>query len=207
MERDIEEDLIVIECVIKNQIERHDIFTVAVLQRCHKLVTELKEYRALKERLNSMYGECDGFLEVVVEYLERHEGSVLGEFGKTVFLTQEEVESHGIERRGKMRVYISGAITGTNDYRGRFNAVEDRLTSEGMSVVNPAKINSNLPKDFIYAEYMEIDFLMIDLCDAIYMMDGWQKSRGATREYWYASGKEKIILFEGKRENHGEGNT
>ena len=74
MERDIEEDLIVIECVIKNQIERHDIFTVAVLQRCHKLVTELKEYRALKERLNSMYGECDGFLEVVVRSEERRVG-------------------------------------------------------------------------------------------------------------------------------------
>ena len=281
MERDIEEDLIVIECAIKNQIERHNIFTVSVLQRCHKLVTELKEYRDLKERLNSIYGECDGLLEVVVEHLERHEGSVLtepvfkarlltageadrweewksleeqgkllklpcavgdtvyaifdgevfnwtvrgilfrdgkifaqdgngsvlGEFGKTVFLTREEVESHGMERRGKMRVYLSGAITGTNDFMERFNAVEDRLTSEGMSVVNPAKINSNLPKDFIYAEYMEIDFLMIDLCDAIYMMDGWQKSRGATREYWYASGKEKIILFEGQRENHGEGNT
>ena len=172
MEREIEEDLIVIECAIKNQIERHNIFTVSVLQRCHKLVTELKEYRDLKERLNSIYGECDGLLEVVVEHLERHEGSVLtepvfkarlltageadrweewksleeqgkllklpcavgdtvyaifdgevfnwtvrgilfrdgkifaqdgngsvlGEFGKTVFLTREEVESHGMER-------------------------------------------------------------------------------------------------------------
>ncbi len=47
MERDIEKDLIEIECAIKSQLEKDNMFTVSVLQRCQKLVTELKEYREL----------------------------------------------------------------------------------------------------------------------------------------------------------------
>ena len=50
MERDIEKDLIEIDCAIKSQKEKDNIFTMSVLQRCHKLVSELKEYRDLEER-------------------------------------------------------------------------------------------------------------------------------------------------------------
>ena len=42
MKRDIEKDLIEIECAIKSQMEKDNMFTVSVLQRCHKLVSELK---------------------------------------------------------------------------------------------------------------------------------------------------------------------
>lgn len=45
MERDIEKDLIEIECAIKGQEEKDNMFTVSVLQRCYKLVSELKKYR------------------------------------------------------------------------------------------------------------------------------------------------------------------
>ena len=47
MDRDIEKDLIEIECAIKSQEEKDNMFTVSVLQRCHKLVSELKSYREL----------------------------------------------------------------------------------------------------------------------------------------------------------------
>lgn len=43
--RDIEKDLIQIEGAIKSQEEKENMFTVAVLQRCYKLVLELKRYR------------------------------------------------------------------------------------------------------------------------------------------------------------------
>jgi hypothetical protein len=45
VERDIEKDLIEIECAIKSQKEKDNIFTMSVLQRCHKLVSELKRYK------------------------------------------------------------------------------------------------------------------------------------------------------------------
>ena len=50
MERDLEKDLIEIECAIKSQEEKGNIFTMSVLQRCHKLVSELQEYKALEEQ-------------------------------------------------------------------------------------------------------------------------------------------------------------
>lgn len=50
MERDIEKDLIEIECAIKSQEEKDNVFTMSVLQRCHKLVSQLKEYKDLEEQ-------------------------------------------------------------------------------------------------------------------------------------------------------------
>lgn len=50
MERDIEKDLIEIECAIKSQEEKDNIFTMSVLLRCHKLVSQLKEYKDLEEQ-------------------------------------------------------------------------------------------------------------------------------------------------------------
>ena len=50
MERDIEKDLIEIECAIKSQKEKENIFTMSVLQRCYKLVSQLKEYKDLEEQ-------------------------------------------------------------------------------------------------------------------------------------------------------------
>ena len=107
MDRDIEKDLIEIECAIKSQEEKDNMFTVSVLQRCHKLVSELKEYRELKERLNSVYGECDGILEVIVNHLEHHEGIDLPEpVFKARLLTDGEVDEweafKAVEEQGKL---------------------------------------------------------------------------------------------------------
>ncbi|MCM1327285.1 MAG: DUF4406 domain-containing protein [Bacteroidales bacterium] len=95
-----------------------------------------------------------------------------------------------------MVIYISGAISGTDDYMERFQKVEDKLLGKGESVINPARFNANLPSIFCYEDYMKLDFTMIELCDAIYMMKGWEKSCGANREYGYALGLGKTILFE-----------
>lgn len=97
-----------------------------------------------------------------------------------------------------MRVYISGAITGADDYMERFKETEDRLTKEGMSVINPAHANSYMPKDTTYEEYMNVSFCLLDMCDAIYMMKGWEQSLGANREYGYAWARDMIIMKEGK---------
>lgn len=96
-----------------------------------------------------------------------------------------------------MRVYISGAITGTDDYMERFRAVEDRLTKEGVTVMNPATVMSNMPEGTTYEEYMKEAFCLLGMCEAIYMMEGWEGSRGANREYGYALGKGMDIMFEG----------
>ena len=50
MKRDIEKDLIGIECALKSQKEKDNMFTVSVLQRCYKLVSELKGYKDMEEQ-------------------------------------------------------------------------------------------------------------------------------------------------------------
>lgn len=94
------------------------------------------------------------------------------------------------------RVYISGAITGTTDYLQRFAKAEEELTQQGYSVINPAKVNAQMPDDTTYEEYMQMSFTMLDMCDYIYMLKGWNTSRGANRELDYALGKDKVIMYE-----------
>ena len=83
-------------------------------------------------------------------------------------------------------VYISGAITGTSDYMERFARAEKVLTERGMSVINPAKVNSMMPQDTTYDQYMKMSFCMLSMCDRIYMIDGWENSKGANKEREYA---------------------
>ena len=95
-----------------------------------------------------------------------------------------------------MKIYISGAITRTDDYMERFAKAEKELTEQGYSVVNPAKVNAQLPEDTSYEEYMKMCFCMLDMCDNICMLKGWEKSCGANREYGYAIAKDKIVMHE-----------
>lgn len=95
-----------------------------------------------------------------------------------------------------MKIYISGAITGTDDYMERFAKAEKKLTEQGYSVINPAKVNSQLPKDTTHEEYMNMSKCMLGMCDVIYLLNGWEKSCGANEEFHWAIQSRKIIMFE-----------
>ena len=99
-----------------------------------------------------------------------------------------------------MKIYISGAITNCPDYLDRFERAENYLQDEfaEAEIINPALVNSHLPKSTTHEEYMRMSFIMLDMADCIYMLDNWKQSCGASQEYGYALAKDKIILFEGK---------
>lgn len=103
------------------------------------------------------------------------------------------------------RVYISGQITGTTDYLERFREAEKTLVVAGYSVINPAEFSSALPHDLEHGEYMQICFALLDLCESIYMLHGWEKSSGANREYGYAVAEGKKILLEDEAINREGG--
>ena len=92
-----------------------------------------------------------------------------------------------------MKLYLSGAITGTDDYMDRFSMAEKSLEVEH-TIINPAKVNAQLPSDTDYEDYMKMSFCMFDMCDGIYLLKGWEKSCGSNRELGYAMAKGKIIL-------------
>ena len=80
-----------------------------------------------------------------------------------------------------MRVYISGPITGVDNYMDNFNKAEEYLTSLGYDVINPARVDAVLPK-MLYDEYLRIDLYLLAQCEAIYLLDGWNRSDGAKAE-------------------------
>lgn len=97
-----------------------------------------------------------------------------------------------------MKIYISGAITNNPNYMDDFCRAEEYLMEEypEAEIVNPAKTNSTLPQSTTWEQYMSICYLLLDMCDAIYMIGGWKKSSGACVEFGYAMAMDKIILKE-----------
>ena len=85
-------------------------------------------------------------------------------------------------------IYISGAISGLprQEYIKRFADAEQELIKQGYKVLNPTKL---LPSRHLWV-YRLIKYkltLLYDLwwllkCDGIYMLDGWENSKGARLE-------------------------
>ena len=93
-----------------------------------------------------------------------------------------------------MRIYISGPITGHDNYWDKFMEAENYLRKKGYSVMNPAGLGVVMPHDATHEEYMNICMDLIGMCDTIYMLDGWQQSTGANREYGFAMAKGMMVI-------------
>ena len=102
-----------------------------------------------------------------------------------------------------MRIYISGKISGLpyKEVEAKFNDAEALLTELGFEVINPLKNGLATHEEWI--KHLCKDIEMLHSCDAIYMMDNWTTSTGASIEYDIAIRTGKDIWFESNvvREN------
>jgi hypothetical protein len=88
-------------------------------------------------------------------------------------------------------------MTGQPDWnRYEFALAEQRL-SVNHTVLNPANhIPIYQPESITHDQYMSIALAMLDCCDAVYMLHGWQDSKGARIEHQYAIEHGKVIMYQ-----------
>lgn len=113
------------------------------------------------------------------------------------------------ENKTLLKVYISGPITGVANYKRVFaeetkiakSKIEKKLYLPGVSVnvlpFNPAAKMGHVD-GMPYEDCLELDFKLIDLSDLVYFMPGWEKSKGAVREWHYAKSKLKLCAYSEK---------
>lgn len=86
-----------------------------------------------------------------------------------------------------LRTYISGPMTGIEHFNfPAFNAEAAKLRAMGVEVINPAEHGEDDPT-MQWSDYLRKDIRLLMDCNAIHMLPGWTKSKGAMLEYHIAS--------------------
>lgn len=98
-----------------------------------------------------------------------------------------------------MKVYISGKITGLpiDEAKYKFAKAEESVREFGGIPINPMeKVPYN--EDWTWKDYMIADINLLMCCDAIYMLNNWQDSKGAKLEFIIATELGLNVYFERK---------
>lgn len=109
---------------------------------------------------------------------------------------QEIKTPENANERAKRRIYISGPITSERLELARrhFETAEAYLSAEGWEVINPMR--NGLPETAPWSSHVAVDILSLLGCSAIYLLRGWQASRGAQLEANIARLTDKAIYYE-----------
>lgn len=80
------------------------------------------------------------------------------------------------------KIYIAGLITGQEDLAwAQFAYAETKLRQKGYLPINPMRLAHDHGKT--WEEYMRTCIPELCFCDAIFLIDGWERSTGAMLEF------------------------
>ena len=114
----------------------------------------------------------------------------------------------------RRKIYIAGPMRGIPLYNfPEFDKAAEKLFNEGWDPVNPAELDrelgyhpeempvsfdwNSLPEGFPLKEIVAKDIDALTECDAIYMLAGWERSKGAKAELAVAIWLGLEVLFAG----------
>ena len=93
------------------------------------------------------------------------------------------------------RLYIAGPMTGLPEFNyPAFNAAEKQLWKAGFTnIFNPASLPVN--PDWGWVDYIRRDIPHLCRCNAIALLPGWEKSKGANLELRIAEELQMQMIF------------
>ena len=102
----------------------------------------------------------------------------------------------------KKTIYIAGPMAGMpNNNFPAFHAAADKLRADGWLPVNPvyySAVFGKEPTGKLLDACCESERAAIPHLDAIYLLKGWNKSKGARRELLVALQHDLIVIEEGE---------
>ena len=112
-------------------------------------------------------------------------------------------------------IYVAGPMTGHPNMNAEaFDRAQVQLEAAGWHVLSPADGDRQHGIDhssgsMTAEEYMDAalrDLNMLDVCDAIYFLDGYEQSPGAKWEWAYAKKRRLTMFYQTPTPNRLEGN-
>lgn len=95
-----------------------------------------------------------------------------------------------------MRIYVSGGMSGLPDLNfPAFHRAAASLRASGYEVVNPAELDDADPNAMQWHQYLRRDITHLVTCDAIAMLPGWERSKGARLEHHIARELGMRVIF------------
>ncbi len=103
----------------------------------------------------------------------------------------------------KNKIYVSGKITGLTYMEASrlFQKAETKLLAQGLEVVNPFKLSPLCMTEREggkphWTDHMRADIIELCRCNEIYMMEGWENSKGANIERQLAIDLGMNVIYE-----------
>lgn len=109
------------------------------------------------------------------------------------------------------RIYVAGPMTGVAQWnRPQFGQAAKVLRAKGWTVENPVEIadafgnqNAIVTMPGLLDTVIEEELAALAKCEAIYLLQGWERSEGTRRELMLALDRGMAIYLEGKKVPEG----